>query len=73
MDTASEAEIDAEMDNLDALADQMRVFLGFLFDPDFEYSPSLLKGSKMSFSIAKSSNIWMRLNLKLAKKNSFRS
>ena len=45
MDTASEAEIDAEMDNLAALADQMRVFLGFLFDPDFEYSPSLLKGS----------------------------
>lgn len=41
----SEEEVAAEMDDLAVLREQMRVFLGFLFDPDFEYSPSLLKGS----------------------------
>lgn len=41
----SDEEVMAEMDNLETLKGQMRVFLEYLFDPSMEYSPSLLKGS----------------------------
>lgn len=41
----SEEEMAAEFENLNLLREQMKIFLNFLFDPNLNYSPSLLKGS----------------------------
>lgn len=41
----SEEEIEAETETWHIARGQMQVFLEFLFDPSFQYSPSILKGS----------------------------